>query len=66
MNASNQKQLDRATAHGRGSLLKALAIIHRASNAKTQREIEDMIFSACAGSEFSWSKSGALLHCSEA
>jgi len=44
--------------------MRTLAIIHRCSTARTQREIEDMIHAAQAGTEFSWIN-GAILHDSE-
>ena len=64
MNKQNQKHIDRAAQQGRGALLRTLAIIHRCSTTRTQREIEDMIHAAQAGAEFSWIN-GAILHDSE-
>ena len=64
MNKQNQKQIDRATAHGRESTLKTLAILHRCSTTRTQREIEDIIHLLGAGAEYSW-VNGAMLHDSE-
>ena len=64
MNKQDQKQITRATQHGRGALLRTLAIIHRAGSTRTQREIEAQISAMDAGTEFSRT-SGALLHRSE-
>ena len=64
MNKQNQKHIERAAQQGRASLLRTLAIIHRCSTTRTQREIEDMIHAAHAGAEFSW-VNGAILHDSE-
>ena len=64
VNKQNQKHIDRAALQGRGALLRTLAIIHRCSTTRTQREIEDMIHAAQAGAEFSW-VNGAILHDSE-
>jgi len=64
VNKQNQKHIERARAQGRGALMRTLAIIHRCSTARTQREIEDMIHAAQAGAEFSWIN-GAILHDSE-
>lgn len=64
MNKQNQKQIDRATQQGRASLLRTLAIIHRCSTTRTQREIEDIIHLLGAGAEYSWIN-GAILHDSE-
>ena len=64
MNKQNQKQIDRATQQGRESTLKTLAILHRCSTTRTQREIEDIIHLLGAGAEFSW-VNGAILHDSE-
>ena len=64
MNKQNQKQIDRATARGRGALLRTLAIIHRCSTTRTQQEIEYMIALLGAGAEYSW-VNGAILHNSE-
>ena len=64
VNKQNQKHIARAAQQGRGALLRTLAIIHRCSTTRTQREIEDMIHAAQAGAEFSW-VNGAILHDSE-
>ena len=64
MNKQNQKHIDRATLQGRESTLKTLAIIHRCSTSRTQREIEDIIHLLGAGAEYSW-VNGAILHDSE-
>lgn len=64
MNKQNQKQIDRATQQGRESTLKTLAILHRCSTTRTQREIEDIIHLLGAGAEYSW-VNGAILHDSE-
>jgi hypothetical protein len=64
MNKQDQKHIDRATQQGRESLLRTMAIIHRAGSSKTQREIEDKIYAERAGAEFSW-VNGAILHDSE-
>ena len=64
MNKQNQKQIDRAMQQGRESTLKTLAILHRCSTTRTQREIEDIIHLLGAGAEYSW-VNGAILHDSE-
>jgi hypothetical protein len=64
MNKQNQKQIDRAMAQGRSSALRTLAILHRCSTTRTQREIEDIIHLLGAGAEYSW-VNGAILHDSE-
>lgn len=64
MNKQNQKHIDRATAQGRSAQLRTLAIIHRCSTSRTQREIEDIIHLLGAGAEYSW-VNGAMLHDSE-
>ena len=61
---SEQKQIDRATAQGRGALLRTMAIIHRAGSARTQKAIALAIESANAWSDFTM-VNGALLHNSE-
>lgn len=65
MTKFEQKQIDRATVHGRGALLKTLAIIHRAGSTRTQREINELIEQANAWDQFTMTN-GALLHNSEA
>lgn len=65
MTKQEQKQIDRATAQGRGALLLTLAIIHRAGSSRTQKVITAMIEEACAQDEFI-TVNGALLHRSEA
>ena len=60
MNKQNQKHIDRATLQGRESTLKTLAILHRCSTTRTQREIEDIIHLLGAGAEYSW-VNGAIL-----
>jgi hypothetical protein len=64
MTTQEQKQIDRATAQGRGALLRTLAITHRAGSSRTQKEIIAMIDEACAHDEFTM-VNGALLHNSE-
>ena len=64
VNKQNQKHIDRATLQGRESTLKTLAILHRCSTTRTQREIEDIIHLLGAGAEYSW-VNGAILHDSE-
>ena len=64
VNKQNQKQIDRAMQQGRESTLKTLAILHRCSTTRTQREIEDIIHLLGAGAEYSW-VNGAILHDSE-
>jgi hypothetical protein len=64
VNKQNQKHIDRATLQGRESTLKTLAILHRCSTTRTQREIEDIIHLLGAGAEYSW-VNGAMLHDSE-
>ena len=64
VNKQNQKHIDRATLQGRESALKTLAILHRCSTTRTQREIEDIIHLLGAGAEYSW-VNGAILHDSE-
>ena len=61
---SEQKQIDRATLQGRGALLRALAIIHRAGSSRTQKAIKQAIESAGAEGEFIVIN-GALLHLGE-
>ena len=65
MTKSEQKQIDRATMQGRGALLRAMAIIHRAGSSRTQKSIESSIESADAWDQFTM-VNGALLHNSEA
>ena len=65
MTKSEQKQIARATAAGRGALLKTLAFIHRAGSTRTQREVMAMIEESNAMDEFT-TVNGALLHRSEA
>lgn len=64
MTKSEQKQIDRATAQGRGALLRTLAVIHRSGSSRTQKRIEAQIIDAGASDEFV-RVNGALLHCSE-
>jgi hypothetical protein len=64
MTKSEQKQIDRATAQGRGALLRTMAIIHRAGSSRTQKTILAMIEQANAQDEFTL-VNGALLHNSE-
>jgi hypothetical protein len=64
MTKQEQKQIDRATAQGRGALLRTLAIIHRAGSSRTQKAIELQIESGNAWGEFTM-VNGALLHNSE-
>lgn len=61
---SEQKQLDRASLQGRGALLRAMAIIHRAGSSRTQKAIKQAIEDAGAANEFVVTN-GALLHLSE-
>lgn len=62
---AEQKQLDRATRMGRGALLRAMAVIHRAGSSRTQKAILEAIELAHAWDEFLL-VNGALLHVSEA
>jgi hypothetical protein len=64
MTKQEQKQIDRATAQGRGALLRTMAIIHRAGSSRTQKEINAAIEQADAQGEFTM-VNGALLHTSE-
>lgn len=64
MTKQEQKQIDRATAQGRGALLRTLAFIHRAGSTRTQKEVSAMIEQAGAEDEFT-TMNGALLHRSE-
>lgn len=64
MTKQEQKQITRATAQGRGALLRALAVIHRAGSSRTQKEILIMIADPMAAREFT-TVNGALLHNSE-
>ena len=64
MTNADQWQITRATQHGRGALLRTLAVIHRAGSARTQREVEAQISAMDAAAEFSRAN-GALLHRSE-
>ena len=64
MTKAEQKQVDKATVHGRGALLRTLAVIHRAGSSRTQREVMNMITEANASDEFTIVGS-ALLHNSE-
>jgi hypothetical protein len=64
MTKQEQKQIDRATAQGRGALLRTMAIIHRAGSSRTQKEVSAMIEQAGTQDEFI-TLNGALLHRSE-
>jgi hypothetical protein len=64
MTKQEQKQINRATAQGRGALLRTLAIIHRAGSTRTQKQITTMIDEAGAQDEFTM-VNGALLHKAE-
>jgi hypothetical protein len=64
MTKQEQKQIDRATAQGRGALLRTLAIIHRAGSSRTQKAVELQIELGNAWDEFTM-VNGALLHNSE-
>ena len=64
LNKNDEKQLQRAGAHGRGAVLRAMAIIYRCGSVKTQREIMTRIEDADCVSEFEM-VNGALLHVSE-
>ena len=64
MTKQEQKQIERATAQGRGALLRTLAIIHRAGSSRTQKAVELQIESSNAWDEFTM-VNGALLHNSE-
>ena len=61
---SEQKQIDRASAMGRGAMLRTLAIIHRAGSSRTQKAIELAIAEGNAGDAFT-RINGALVHNSE-
>lgn len=70
MTKQNQKQLDRAYAQGFTAYLRALAVIHRSSSTRTQREIMSIIdgggeFEPSMMAYFQW-RNGALIHRSEA
>ena len=65
MTKSEQKQVARATAQGRGALLRTLAILHRSGSTRTQREIESNIEAGQCWDEFI-RRNGCLLHVSEA
>jgi hypothetical protein len=70
MTKQNQKQLDRAYAQGFTAYLRCLAVIHRSSSTRTQREIDAIIkgdgeFQVDMGDHFV-RVNGALLHRSEA
>ena len=62
---SEQKQLDRARAMGRGALLRTMAIVHRSGSTRTQNAIEKTIVESNLSNEFIW-RNGAMLYCSEA
>ena len=64
MKQSEQKQITRAAAQGRGAMMRALALIHRAGSSRTQREIDRIIDSGNAWHEFT-TRNGAVLHNSE-
>ena len=64
MTKAEQKQIDRATAQGRGALLRTLAVIHRAGSNRTQKEIDQQIEDGNCWDEFTMAN-GALLHNSE-
>jgi hypothetical protein len=64
MTKTEQKAIARASAQGRGALLRTLAQIHRAGTKRTQREIDTQINEARAWAEFVM-VNGALLHQSE-
>lgn len=61
---SEQKQIDRARAMGRGALLRTMAVIHRAGSSRTQKAIDLAIEQISAWDEFTM-VNGALLHNSE-
>lgn len=60
MKQSEQKQITRAAAHGRGAMLRSLAIIHRAGSSRTQREIDRIIDACNAWGEFT-TRNGAVI-----
>ena len=64
MTKQETKIIERARAGGRGYLLRMMAIVHRSSSTRTQREIEQAINDADAMDEFT-RINGALVHCSE-
>ena len=64
MTKTDQKTITRATAQGRGALLRTLAIIHRGASKRTQNEINLMIEQVNAWDSFTM-VNGALLHNSE-
>jgi len=64
MTKSEQKQIDRAAAQGRGALLRTLAVIHRSGSSRTQKAVEAQIVEAAASGDFV-RVNGALLHRSE-
>lgn len=61
---SEQKQITRAMAQGRGALLRTLAIIHRAGSSRTQKAIYAWIEQSNCFDEFTM-RNGAMLHNSE-
>jgi hypothetical protein len=61
---AEQKQITRATAQGRGALLKTLAILHRSASKRSQNAINEAIEQANAWDCFTM-VNGALLHNSE-
>jgi len=65
LSKTDQKQLDRASAQGRGAVLLTMALIHRSGSARTQKEIELQIEAGNCWDEFTM-RNGALLHNSEA
>jgi len=70
MNKQNQSQLTRAHAQGPIAYMRALAVIHRCSGTRTQREIDAIIRGDAIGapnlSAQFIRRNGALIHRSEA
>jgi len=64
MTKAEQKQIDRATTHGRGALLRTMAQLHRTGSSRTQKAVELAISQGDAWAEFT-RLGGALLHKSE-
>ena len=64
MTKAEQKQITRATAQGRGALLRTMAILHRSASKRSQAAIAAAIEAANAWDEFTMIN-GAVLHNSE-
>ena len=64
MTKAEQKQITRATAQGRGALLRTMAILHRSASKRSQAAIAAAIEAANAWDQFTM-VNGAVLHNSE-